>query len=60
MKMNRAQHHRCKHIAKAAQVQAQTKALSNGLQSQRRAKLFLKNFPTLQKNKTPKRTADTE
>jgi hypothetical protein len=35
----------------AAQAQAQTKALSKSLQSQRREKLVLKNFPTLQKNK---------
>ena len=39
----------CKHIAKAAEAQAQTKALSKSLQSQRRTKLFLKYFPTLQK-----------
>ena len=35
---------------KAPRANAQTKALSKSLQSQRREKLFLKNFPTLQKN----------
>jgi hypothetical protein len=39
----------CKHIAKAAQAKAHTKGLSKSLQSQRGTKLFLKNFPTLQK-----------
>ncbi len=34
-----------------AQVQAQSKALSMSLQSQRRSKFFLKNSPTLQKSK---------
>jgi len=31
--------------------QRSTQALSKSLQSQRKKKLFLKNFPTLQKNK---------
>jgi hypothetical protein len=33
--------------------------LSKSLQSKRREKLFLKNFPTLQKNKKKQRTGDT-
>jgi len=35
----------CKHIAKAPRANAQTKALSKSLQSQRRTKLFFKKFP---------------
>ena len=47
-----------KHIAKAPRANAQTKALSKSLQSQCKSKLFLKNLPTLQKNK--KRNAQPE
>ena len=46
----------CKHIAKATQSKAATKALPNSLQSQytKREKLFYKNLPTLKKNKNPR------
>jgi hypothetical protein len=57
----------CKHIAKAAQAQAQTKALSKSLQSQVRRKRNFKKCPTARqktmKNEAtnrPKTTADKE
>jgi hypothetical protein len=49
----------CKHIAKAAQAQTQSEALSKSLQSQRK-KIVLKNFPTLQKNKKRNLQPDKE
>ncbi len=53
-------HAYCKHIAKATQAIVQTKALSKSLQSQRSEKLFLKIFPTLQKNKKRNAQPDTD
>jgi len=41
----------CKHIAKATQANATTKALSKSLQSQCTERNCLKNLPTLKKNK---------
>jgi len=46
----------CKHIAKAAQVKAQCKALSKSLQSQPKRKRNFKKCPTAQK-KTMKNVA---
>ena len=40
--------------------QRSTQALSKSLQSHRREKLFLKNFPTLQKNKKRNAQPDTD
>ncbi|MDD2983732.1 MAG: hypothetical protein PHQ74_10120 [Crocinitomicaceae bacterium] len=50
----------CKHIAKAAQAQAQTKALSKSLQSHRKKKIVFKKFPDPSKKLKTQRTADTQ